>query len=67
MNDMLDLIFLFGEELSVLALIAGAVLSLMASDSVQSVFRAVRQEGGTPVVLRERHRPNPIDHPQSDA
>jgi hypothetical protein len=62
MPDMLDLIYLLGQTLSLLALAAGGVMSLMASDGLSELFPSVRRKHATPVLQHPNHRLNPMDH-----
>ena len=63
MPDMLELIYLLGQMLSLLALAAGAVMSFMASDSLGELFPSPPRKHGTPVLQHANHRLNPMDHP----
>ncbi|MBL8540031.1 MAG: hypothetical protein JNK68_06625 [Betaproteobacteria bacterium] len=62
MADILDLVYLFGQTLSVLALAAGMVMSLSASDTFGGFFAAARPKLGRWCALPHHHRLNPMDH-----
>ena len=66
MPDLLELIYPLGQILSLLALAAGALMSLMASDSLRELFRAGRPKGGAQAVRHANQRPNLIDRPVHD-
>jgi|SoimicmetaTmtLMA_FD_contig_71_341307_length_305_multi_1_in_0_out_0_1 hypothetical protein len=63
MTDMLDLIYLLGQALSLLALAAGAVVSMMASDTFGAFFLSGSWTRAKPAVQHPNHRLNPADHP----